>query len=194
MRLNLCSTSAFVFLTLTGTTIADSLDDAVAAWKRGDEVTATRIWYELAGQGVAKAQAQIGDMMFSGIRFPQDYELAAKYYRLAAEQGDADGERGLGDMYESGLVVPHDDAEAAKWFRKAAEQGDARAQEALGAAYEFGRGVPKDYVLAYMWLNLASASRVALAAGHLREDVAKLMTPDAIAEAQRMAREWKPMK
>jgi TPR repeat protein len=61
--------------------------------------------------------------------------------------------------------------------------------------YEQGRGVPQDYVESHMWYNLAASN----ASGDNREGftnerdhVAKKMTPEQIAEAQRRAREWKP--
>ena len=79
------------------------------------------------------------------------------------------------------------------WFRKAAEQGEARAQTALGVMYEDGHGVPPDYVLAHMWQNLAAAQGNGDAA-KLRDYLARFMNPDQIAEAQRLAREWKPTK
>jgi uncharacterized protein len=99
-------------------------------------------------------------------------------------------------MFAGGMIVQHDDEQAAMWFRKAAQQGDAAAQHDLGAAYEYGHGVPRDYVLAYMWQSLASTSEfnVGLVARSARDRLAKLMTPDVIAEAQKMAREWKPTK
>ena len=61
--------------------------------------------------------------------------------------------------------------------------------------YANGRGVPRDYVAAHMWFNLAGAQ----SSGDQRDEVAKArdgveakMTPEQIAEAQRLAREWKP--
>jgi TPR repeat protein len=85
--------------------------------------------------------------------------------------------------------VPKDHVEAARWVRKAAEQGSARAQNNLGSLYVTGEGVPKDYVSALMWFNLAAAQ--GYENGQEKRDiVAKRMTPDQIAEAQRMAREW----
>ncbi len=92
--------------------------------------------------------------------------------------------------------VPHDDAQAAAWFRKAADQGNTLAQLSLSAMYQKGSGVPQDDVRAHMWFNLA-ASRAPEAELHQeavnrRDKVAAKMTPDQIAEAQRMAREWKP--
>ncbi len=62
--------------------------------------------------------------------------------------------------------------------------------------YGDGWGVPQDYVQAHMWYNLA-ASRLPpgkdrdLAAEN-RDIIAERMTPAQIAEAQRLAREWKP--
>ena len=101
----------------------------------------------------------------------------------------------LGLMYRDGQGVAQDYAEAARWCRKAADQGDASAQSNLGCMYETGCGVPRDYVRAHMWLNLA-ASRASgdhqQKFAQMRESVAKKMTSQQIAEAQRLAREWKP--
>ena len=71
------------------------------------------------------------------------------------------------------------------------------AQFNLGVAYEDGGlGVPQDYALAYMWFNLASSpatnTDLRQMAVENRDKVAAKMTPAQIAEAQRMAREWKP--
>ena len=116
---------------------------------------------------------------------------AAKWYRKAAEQGLAKAQFTLGSLYARGQGIQQDDAKAVKWFRKAAEQGNAEAQYAFGALYASGRGVPQDYVLAHIWANLA-ASQGNKGARELRDLVAKEMTPDQIAEAQRLARAWKP--
>ena len=62
--------------------------------------------------------------------------------------------------------------------------------------YANGRGVPQDYVQAHMWFNLAefhsSPGRVHDKAAQDRDAVAKRMTPTQIAEAQKLAREWRP--
>jgi uncharacterized protein len=57
--------------------------------------------------------------------------------------------------------------------------------------YIAGHGVPQDYVRAYMWLNLAAVRGDAKIA-KLRDLTRALMTPAQIAEAQKLAREWKP--
>jgi len=63
-------------------------------------------------------------------------------------------------------------------------------QVQLGRMYERGQGIPKDNVQAYMWWNLAAAHGDKKAMT-LREFVATQMTPGQIAEAQRLATEWK---
>jgi hypothetical protein len=123
----------------------------------------------------------------------QDYAAAAKWYRRAAEQGNAGAQYNLGVMYYQGRGVPQDDAAAAKWYRLAAEQDYASAQRNLGVMYYNGQGVPQDYIQAHIWFNLA-ASEGDDKSREVRDLVAKIMTPDQIAEAQRLAREWKPTK
>ena len=65
----------------------------------------------------------------------------------------------------------------------------------LGASYSNGEGVPQDYLRAHKWINLAASRATGddlkkYADG--RETVAAKMTSEQIAEAQRLAREWKP--
>ncbi len=57
--------------------------------------------------------------------------------------------------------------------------------------YSKGWGVPQDYVQAHMWYNLAAERGLKLGREY-RDSLAKQMTPEQIAEAQRLAREWKP--
>ncbi len=101
------------------------------------------------------------------------------------------GQFNLGSMYDKGEGVPQDYKEAARWYRAAAEQGHANAQLYLGGMYQRRQGVPQDYVQAHMWFNLA-ASGVGELAVKNRDSIAEKMTSEQIAEAQRLAREWKP--
>jgi TPR repeat protein len=111
----------------------------------------------------------------------------------SAEQGDVVAEYDLGYRYDDGQGVPQNYAEAFKWYRKAAEQGDADAQNNLGVMYRMGHGVPQDYVEAYKWYNLAAAQGETNAVEN-RDRIASDMTPDQIAEAQQLAREFTPRK
>ena len=71
----------------------------------------------------------------------REFELAVKYFRLAAEQGYAPAQNGLGDCYSSGLGVDQDNDETFKWYSKAAEQGYPAGQGNLGFCYETGLGI-----------------------------------------------------
>ena len=84
------------------------------------------------------------------------------------------------DAYNRG-----DYATTLREFGPLADQGDAKAQHSLA--------VLQDFVQAHMWYNLAAANgekREAL----LHDNLAKQMTLVQIAEAQKLAREWKPVK
>ena len=118
-----------------------------------------------------------------------DYAEALRILRPAAEQGDAEAQNAIGSMYSNGDGVPQDYAEAVRWVHLSAEQGYASAQRGLGYAYKNGFGVPQDFVQAHMWLNLAGSQGSPMAQSW-RDDVASRMTPDQIAEAQQLAREW----
>ena len=120
-----------------------------------------------------------------------DYAAALRLWRPLADKGDADAQYNLGRMYANGRGVPQDYAAAVSWYRKAAEQRHADAQYNLGGMYAKGQGVPQDYVQAHMWWNLAAAKGDTDAVKN-RDIVVKKMTPAQIAEAQKMAREWKP--
>jgi TPR repeat protein len=120
----------------------------------------------------------------------QDYTAAARWYRKAADQGNAFAQSKLGLMYARGQGVTQDYTAAVRWYRKAAGQGEAFAQTNLGFMYEVGLGVTQDYVQAHMWYNLAAAQSEK-GAGKIRDLLAEKMTPEQIAEAQKLAREGK---
>ncbi len=120
-----------------------------------------------------------------------DYAAALREFRPLADQGHAEAQAMLGIMYFEGWGVPKDDAEAVKWYRKAAEQGHARAQTNLGYMYEEGLGVAQDYAQAHMWWSL-SARQGDRDAARARNFVEGEMTREQFAEAQKLAREWKP--
>ena len=135
-------------------------------------------------------------MYENGLGVPQDNAAAVSWFRKAADQGADRAQHNLGFMYNNGLGVPQDNAAAVSWYRKAADQGNGGAQNNLGLMYMEGQGVPQNLVQAHKWFSLAAA-RVTRAdvrerATKNRDNVATRMTPQQIAEAQRLAREWKP--
>jgi len=124
-----------------------------AAWAAN--VPDFRETLQLAEQGVAKAQYNLGVMYENGRGVRQDYAEALKWYRQAAAQGDAEAQYNLGAMYYSGQGVRQDYTEAFRWFRKAADQGYAEAQYNLGLMYANGHGVHQDFNLSKEWFGKA---------------------------------------
>ena len=88
-------------------------------------------------------------------------------------------------------IKKRDYATAVRLIRPLAEQGDATAQYNLGVFYDNGLDVPQDRVSAYMWFTL-SAAQGKEGAATFRDLIARRMTPAQIAEAQKLAHEWKP--
>jgi uncharacterized protein len=185
-----CSSAGFraalaallVLAVLVEAAIAGPLENAAAAFQRGDYATTRRVMQSLAEQGDPAAQWRLGRMYYYGLGAPLDWAEALGWYRKAAEQGHAAAQYDLGNMYYRGLGVPSESyGEAMKWYREAAKQGHVEAQNALGNMYYHGLGVQPNYVLAYMWSNLAVANRQS------RNEVAEKMSSAQIAEGQRMS-------
>ncbi len=167
------------------------LYEGAAAYSKGEYARAYSELKPLAEQGSPEAQWYLGVMCHDGQGVPQDYAQAVKWFRKAVEQGHAGAEYNLGVMFRRGHGVQQDNVEAVKWYRKAAEQGFAEAQYSMGVMVAEGQGVKQDFVQAHMWLDLAAASGDS-SAGKNREIIAAKMTPSQIAEAQRLAKGWKP--
>src|SRR5579871_2086172 len=97
-----------------------------------------------------------------------------------------------GPLEDGTAAIRHGDyTTAVRLAEPLAERGDAEAEYNLGFMYAVGQGVMQDFVRAYLWLNLAAAQGYTDAMSY-RDRVAATMTPGQIAEAQRLAREWKP--
>ena len=187
---NVMIAAAMLFAIVARTATADPLEDAVAAGQRGDHATAFQLFQPLAEKGNPKAQTELGTLFHFGWGVPKNDTEAAKWFRMAAEQGYADAQDALGFAYYFGNGVSQNYLEAAKWLTRASEQGLANSQNKLGLMYESGQGVLQDYVFAYMWFNLANAQ--GFPATQNLERIAASMTPGQIADAQRLAREWRP--
>jgi TPR repeat protein len=69
------------------------------------------------------AQYNVGVMYEDGVGVAQDYKVAVKWYRLAAEQGYANAQGNLGAMYANGKGVPKDNVMAHMWLIIGASNG-----------------------------------------------------------------------
>jgi hypothetical protein len=169
------------------------------------------------GQGIAQDFAGAGEWFRKaaeggyGFGVPEQYQEAVAWaedvqkYRDAASAGVAEAQYRLATLYYGPQArarnVPQDREAAIALYHSAATKGHALAMYSLGLIYQgkiSRETLPDtDYVQAHMWYNLA-ASR--LPPGRERDLAVKdrdflaryRLTPEQLAEAQRLAREWQP--
>lgn len=122
-----------------------------------------------------------------------------RHLRVAAESGEAAAQFNLGVLYDSrlddnGYAVEGDRAEAIKWLLAAAEQGLPRAQRRLAELYADGPYASRNYVEACAWFLLAATSSLGIHRHHARsgyERIAARLTAAQLAEAKRLASQWR---
>jgi len=175
---------------MTPTQIAES-QRLAREFKPQDVYTKTLQELKARGdQGDAVAQFRVGLIYYMGQGVSRDYLEALTWFKKAARQGNPYAQFNVGYMYEKGEGTPQNYVEAANYYRQAAERGNRGAQYTLGYLYEKGQGVSQDEIQALMWYNLAAIQGETKAKA-ARDRVTVWMTPAQIAEAQRLAREFK---
>jgi TPR repeat protein len=147
-----------------------------------------RLVQNLATQGNAKAQHNLGAMYLNGQGVEQDIDQAILWFKKAAEQGVVLAQHNLGAIYLQGVgQQPPDPIEAVHWFTLAAMQGDPRSQYSLGALYFEGLGVEKNLEKSYIWLSLAlqvAPKERRKEMEQVRDYVASQLSPEEIEQAQ----------
>lgn len=171
-----------------------------------NDAAAARWFRAAADQGNATAQFNLGFHYREGRGVPQNDANAIRWYRQAAEQGSADAQNNLGGMYARGNGVRANGAEAMRWWTLAADQGHPVAQSNLGFLYGEGLGLSEggagavrrygaqDYVRAHMWLSLAASHGTGAVRDRAlqgRARAAQKLSGAQLAEARRLAREWR---
>jgi TPR repeat protein len=132
-----------------------------------------------------------------GVTHRQGHDFGLVNIVHSAEQGNARSQAILGFLYEFGRGLPQDYILAAKWYTRAAAQGEPHGQHLLGLLYDKGQGVPEDSIESYKWLNLAAARAGPRDRDYyirMRNAVASKMDRYMIAEGQRRARAWRPVR
>ena len=157
-------------------------------------------WIRKAAEaGHREAQFVRGVLYDEGQGVPQDNTQAVFWYAKAAEAGYMQAPYNLGFMFESEMGEQQDHVRVLRRLRKAAEAGSAGAQYALGVMYSGGYaqalGLPQDDVRAHSWFNIAATNTTNRLdrdrAVRYRDVLARTMSTQQIAEAQKLAREWK---
>ncbi len=100
-----------------------TFDDGVQAYDKQDYKTAFKIFENLASQGYAGAQNNLGLMYENGQGVKQDYFKAKEWYENLASQGYAAAQNNLGFMYGNGQGTKQDKRVAKQWFGKACDGG-----------------------------------------------------------------------
>jgi len=100
------------------------------AFDRADYATSLKIWLPQAQSGDAEAQAYVGEIYEKGLGLQPDYDLAAVWYKKAANQGLTRAQINLGNLYEKGLGVEKNSITALNWYRKASGVGSEKLEYA----------------------------------------------------------------
>jgi len=159
-----------------------------------DDVEAARWFQKAADQGLVEGELQLGLCYLGGHGVRVNGAEAVRWFNRAAAQGMPRAEYELGKCYLEGSGVSRDIVEGIRRVQQAAEAGEPLAQNRLGLAYQQGEGLAKDPVRAYQWFALAAAQDDENV-NEIRVNLAKaetLLSKEQVAEAQRLAREFKP--
>ncbi|MEO0421216.1 MAG: SPOR domain-containing protein [Pseudomonadota bacterium] len=146
-----------------GTTHADPLDDARAAWRRGDYKLALDLLRPLSDAGDAGAQATLALMYEFGQGVERSAGTAAELYEQAAPGMDLEFRHNLATKFYAGDGLAQDYGKAARWWREAADGGLPESQYDLGLLYHTGKGLPQDYGKAYELYQAAARRGLARA-------------------------------
>ncbi len=139
--------------------------DAFEAFDDQESSKALEIFEDLAEQGDAAAQNNVGVLYESSTGVYRSDRAAEQWYRKAAEQGLPEAQYNLAAILAADLM--------------AGKEGD-DAEE-----------IQRRFIEAYTWLTLAAAQDHPDAAEGVRR-MRKHMTPYQIGEAQRRVWEWQP--
>jgi TPR repeat protein len=172
--------------------------------------------FNLESNQLAIAYFSLGQSCFSGggegVKKDFDVDKAFSFFFKAAELGYSKAQAQVGAFYGLGWSVKQDQAEAVKWYEKAAKQGEIEGFYMLGDHNRNGTGVPQNFVEAYKWYSLAAAvgnvnarsqlkskvsheTAMAIRCLSSRDELAKQMTPEQIAEGQKRTEKfWSDLK
>ena len=119
-------------------------------------------------QDIATTQYRLAVAYEKGYGVPQNYKIAAVWYKSAADLGHKIASYNLGIFYFKGLGVDKNYATAAQWFQKSVDQSFAKAAYNLGFMYEEGLGVKRDMDKAYDLYVKAAAGGVEAAQARVK--------------------------
>lgn len=161
-----------------------ALGDRLATGSGGagvDIPQALRRFEQAARGGLPYGAFRLAQLMAEGPPEQRNLQLAAGWYRHAAEQGQADAQMALGMLYADGLGVARNDYEAVRWLDAAATGGRTAAMFRLGMLYEDGVDGAPDLAVANSWYQRAAIGGDAAAAAAWRR-LSALPEPAALSQ------------
>jgi len=155
--------------------------EVVSYWTRSHDDEQAEAWLEAAEEelDLQKRTERILDdpvLAMLGITYTRDEARSEAIREREFERG------------EKALTAAKHDV-ALKHLRPLAERGHSHAQFYMGIMCAKGLGVPQDYIQAYVWLDLAARTQINRFV-EARDKVAKRLSADELAEAQRIAAGW----
>ena len=142
---------------LASTAAAAGIDDAIAAYERGELAAARSAFTRLSRSGVPAADYNLAVMHLRGEVPHASAREALRLMTRAANTGFVTAIYGLGQLHELGQAgLPVDLPEANRWYLRAAQAGSVDGQVAIATAHYLGRGATKDAALAAHWFRLAA--------------------------------------
>jgi hypothetical protein len=150
------------------------------------------LWYRRAAeQGLVPAQTSLASIYENGYHVPQDYAQAARWYERAAQAGDASAQGKIAGFYWVGKGVLKNLVQAHMWANLAAVGEQNKYQDRIDAVLAGpGTKEEKEEVIRVFRDSRVEPIKLAI---RVRELIEGEMTPTQIAEAQKLAREWKPV-
>lgn len=125
--------SIFLLPLLASSCTQETIDTAWTLQKKDKNLEAAEIYKSYADKGDIRAQTELG-IIYSD-KTIQNFEMAAKYYKMAADQGGAWANYALGTMHEEGKGVEKNTGYAEQRYIKSAERGEILAMDSLVSLY-----------------------------------------------------------
>lgn len=114
-----------------------------------------------ANDDSARARREVAQFFADRDNAMYNFELAYRWYEMAAEMGDIPSQLTLADLYENDGRVEKNALYAIKWYGRAAAKNDPYAQYSLGVIYLQGDDniIKPDYNQAIMWIEKSACQQ-----------------------------------
>ena len=170
--------------------VLDNFQAGFDAYKKGDYLTALKIYRAAAEQGDIMGQFTLGTIYHTPGKFKKhgvkkDHKESAKWYHLAAEQGDNIAQFTIGRMYKKGQGVTKNLVIAYMWLSTAefSNKNSVLAFQKMGTVLNRkNKNISDKDLMDYLKLIREQKKEIV---GKLE----RKMTPEQIAKAQKLARD-----